>query len=97
MTAAFAAAMPVLPLVCALVGLVLPAGARRLPAALGIAGAAGVLVLAVVVAAGLDGLVETSHTLASFGSFDVTLGVRVDAAAAWVAIPVATTTPLARP
>ncbi|MFG2065170.1 NADH-quinone oxidoreductase subunit L [Micromonospora sp. NPDC048871] len=91
--------LPVVPLVAGLGGLLLPpAGpgasdgrgtARRAAVALGVAGAAGALVLAVALLVTLEAPAESSTTWIRFGDLTVTLGVRLDGAAALVAVAVA--------
>ncbi|MFC3501457.1 NADH-quinone oxidoreductase subunit L [Micromonospora krabiensis] len=97
------ALLPVVPLVAGLTGLLLPPSprglggdgvdveqrARRAAITLGVAGAAGALVLAVALLATLDGPVEASTTWVDLGGLAVTLGVRLDGAAALVAVAVA--------
>ncbi|QOC90229.1 NADH-quinone oxidoreductase subunit 5 family protein [Micromonospora craniellae] len=91
--------LPVVPLVAGLAGLLLPpsprgaaAGAgpaRRVAVALGVTGAAGALALAGALLVTLDGPVEASTTWIDLGGLAVTLGVRLDGAAALVAVAVA--------
>ncbi len=57
-------------------------------AALGIAGATGALALAVALLVTLDGPAESSATWIELGGLTVTLGVRLDGAAALVAVAV---------
>ncbi|MFC5921890.1 NADH-quinone oxidoreductase subunit L [Micromonospora vulcania] len=104
MTGLLGALLPAVPLVAGLVGLLLPptprhatpAGApgddrsRRAAIALGVTGAAGALALAVALLVTVDGPQETSTTWVDFGGLAVTLGVRLDGAAALVAVAVAT-------
>ncbi|MBQ1026810.1 NADH-quinone oxidoreductase subunit L [Micromonospora sp. C95] len=83
-----------------LVGLLLPpaprgsaigeATARRIAAALGVAGAFGALALAVALLVTLDRPAESSTTWIELGGLTVTLGVRLDGAAALVAVAVTT-------
>ncbi|MEV5690013.1 NADH-quinone oxidoreductase subunit 5 family protein [Micromonospora globbae] len=94
--------LPAVPLVAGLLGLLLPpsprgpaggrdAGeqrARRAAIALGVIGAAGALALAVALLATLDRPVEASTTWVDLGGLRVTLGVRLDGAAALVAVAV---------
>ncbi|GIJ07644.1 NADH-quinone oxidoreductase subunit L [Micromonospora andamanensis] len=94
------ALLPAVPLLAGLAGLLLPpspAGstlgestARRTAAALGVAGAAGALGLAVALLVTLDGPAESSTTWIELGGLTVTLGVRLDGAAALVAVAVTT-------
>ncbi|HEY2669497.1 MAG TPA: NADH-quinone oxidoreductase subunit L [Rugosimonospora sp.] len=90
MTAA-AGGLPGVPLLAALLGLLLPVrGGRRARAAaiaLGIGGAAVALGLAVALAVH-SGQVSGGYRIADFGRLPVTLSVRVDAAAALVAVAV---------
>ena len=105
-----AGALPVLPGVAGLGGLLLPAAGRRVAAAVGVTAAGAALIAAVTLflrltddanANGVDGLffvggspgylrapVEAATRLADFGSLRVLLGVRVDLAAATVAVAV---------
>jgi NADH-quinone oxidoreductase subunit L len=87
-TGVVGAALPAVPLLCALIGLLLPRSARREAASLGIFGAAAALALAVVLALRVEGQVETSHRLVDFGGLAVTVGVRLNPAAAYVAVAV---------
>ncbi|MFI7021471.1 NADH-quinone oxidoreductase subunit L [Micromonospora sp. NPDC049900] len=90
--------LPVVPLVAGLTGLLLPPSprgsalgadpARRAAVALGVTGAAGALALAVALLVTLDGPVEASTTWIDLGGLTVTLGVRLDGAAALVAVAV---------
>ncbi|MER5337644.1 NADH-quinone oxidoreductase subunit L [Micromonospora sp. NPDC002717] len=98
-TTTLGALLPAVPLVAGLLGLLLPpsprgAGtggdrARRTAIALGVAGAAGALTLAVALLVTLDRPVEASTTWVDLGGLTVTLGVRLDSAAALVAVAVA--------
>ncbi|MFC0503570.1 NADH-quinone oxidoreductase subunit L [Micromonospora costi] len=95
--------LPVVPLAAGLVGLLLPPSprglngdgvdveqrARRAAITLGVAGAAGALVLAVALLATLDGPAEARTTWVDLGGLRVTLGVRLDGVAALVAVAVA--------
>src|SRR4029078_8925036 len=56
--------------------------------ALGIVGALAVLVIASVLAVRTHGVVSTSHQIADFGGFALTVGVYLDQAAADVAVAV---------
>jgi NADH-quinone oxidoreductase subunit L len=80
--------LPAVPFVVALIGLLLPHRSRAVAAALGVAGAAIALVIAVVLAAGTDGPVSSGATWIRFGDLAVTVGVRLDPAAALVAVAV---------
>ncbi|MFI7649756.1 NADH-quinone oxidoreductase subunit L [Micromonospora sp. NPDC049460] len=98
-TTTLGALLPAVPLVAGLLGLLLPpsprgAGtggdrARRVAIALGVAGAAGALALAVALLVALDRPAEASTTWVDLGGLTVTLGVRLDSAAALVAVAVA--------
>ncbi|MEU5948197.1 NADH-quinone oxidoreductase subunit L [Micromonospora sp. NPDC047465] len=98
-TTTLGALLPAVPLVAGLLGLLLPpsprgAGtggdrARRMAIALGVAGAAGALTLAVALLVTLDRPAEASTTWVDLGGLTVTLGVRLDSAAALVAVAVA--------
>ncbi|MER7331185.1 MULTISPECIES: NADH-quinone oxidoreductase subunit L [unclassified Micromonospora] len=98
-TTTLGALLPAVPLVAGLLGLLLPpsprdAGtggdrARRAAIALGVAGAAGALALAVALLVTLDRPEEASTTWVDLGGLTVTLGVRLDPAAALVAVAVA--------
>ncbi|GLY23405.1 NADH-quinone oxidoreductase subunit L [Micromonospora sp. NBRC 101691] len=93
------ALLPAVPLVAGLTGLLLapsPRGragggerARRVAIGLGVAGAAGALLLAVALLVTLDGPTEHARTWIELGDLRVTLGVRLDGAAALVAVAVA--------
>ncbi|MFG1756304.1 NADH-quinone oxidoreductase subunit 5 family protein [Micromonospora echinofusca] len=98
-TTLLGALLPAVPLVAGLLGLLLPpapraAGtgtdrARRVAIALGVAGAAGALALAVALLVTLDRPAEASTTWVDLGGLTVSLGVRLDGAAALVAVAVA--------
>ncbi|MGB2568450.1 NADH-quinone oxidoreductase subunit L [Micromonospora citrea] len=99
MTGLLGAALPAVPLVAGLTGLLLPPSpkgattgedrARRAATALGVAGAAGALLIAVLLVVRVGDPVETSTTWIDLGGLRVTLGVRLDGAAALVAVAVA--------
>ncbi|MGC4803847.1 NADH-quinone oxidoreductase subunit L [Micromonospora sp. DT233] len=98
MTGLLGALLPAVPLVAGLVGLLLPpatrgpaaqSGARRAAIGLGVAGAAGALLIAVVLLLRVGPPVETSTGWIDLGGLRVTLGVRLDGAAALVAVAVA--------
>ncbi|MCX5067708.1 NADH-quinone oxidoreductase subunit L [Micromonospora lupini] len=101
MTGLLGAALPAVPLVAGLLGLLLPPAPRRQggPAGddrartaavtIGVAGAAGALALAVALLVTVNGPTETSTTWVDIGGLRVTLGVRLDGAAALVAVAVA--------
>ncbi len=80
--------LPAVPLVAALAGFLLPLRSRSIAAGLGIAGAAGALLVAVLPALGYDRPFETSVEWVRFGDLVVTFGVRIDGPAALVAIAV---------
>ncbi|GAA5178012.1 hypothetical protein GCM10023322_04100 [Rugosimonospora acidiphila] len=86
-----AGALPAVPLLAALLGLLLPARgvgrARAGAIALGVGGAAAALGLAVALALH-NGPVDGGYRIADFGDLPVTLSVRVDGAAALVAVAV---------
>ncbi|MFY1704448.1 NADH-quinone oxidoreductase subunit L [Micromonospora sp. WMMA1923] len=63
--------------------------ARPVAIGLGVAGAAGALAVALALLVGLDGPTETSTTWLELGGLTITLGVRLDGAAALVAVAVA--------
>ncbi|MFG3418181.1 NADH-quinone oxidoreductase subunit L [Micromonospora sp. NPDC048063] len=98
-TTTLGALLPAVPLVAGLLGLLLPPSprgtgtggdrARRVAIALGVAGAAGALALAVALLVALDRPAEASTTWVDLGGLTVTLGVRLDSAAALVAVAVA--------
>ncbi|MEU2662959.1 NADH-quinone oxidoreductase subunit L [Micromonospora sp. NPDC007220] len=98
-TTLLGALLPAVPLVAGLLGLLLPpaprdAGtdggpARRVAIALGVAGAAGALALAVALLVTLDRPAEASTTWVDLGGLTVSLGIRLDSAAALVAVAVA--------
>jgi NADH-quinone oxidoreductase subunit L len=85
---ALGAALPALPFAAALATFLLRHRARRAAAALGVAGAAAALAVAAVLAATGDGSVDRAWRLADFGDVAVTVGVRLDGAAALVAVAV---------
>ncbi|MFF0368354.1 NADH-quinone oxidoreductase subunit L [Micromonospora sp. NPDC005087] len=102
MTGVLGALLPAVPLAAGLLGLLLPPAprhpttgvggddrARRVAVALGVTGAAGALALAVALLVTVDGPRETSTTWVDLGGLTVTLGVRLDGAAALVAVAVA--------
>jgi NADH-quinone oxidoreductase subunit L len=88
MMGALGGALPLVPFGFALIGFLLRPAARRTAALLGIAGAAGALGIAIVLAFGVGDGVETSRRIARFGTLAVTYGVRIDSAAALVAVAV---------
>ncbi|MGC5659837.1 NADH-quinone oxidoreductase subunit L [Micromonospora sp. WMMD723] len=98
MTGLLGAALPVVPLVAGLLGLLLPPApqgattgegtARRAAIGLGVAGAAGALLVAVLLLVRVGDPVETSTTWIDLGGLRVTLGVRLDGVAALVAVAV---------
>ncbi|MFK3981298.1 NADH-quinone oxidoreductase subunit L [Micromonospora sp. NPDC050397] len=82
--------LPAVPFGVALVGLLLPQRSRAGAAGLGIAGATATLVVAALLLVALDGRVaEGSGLWVEFGGLEVTAGVRLDPAAALVALAVA--------
>ncbi|TDC84858.1 NADH-quinone oxidoreductase subunit L [Micromonospora sp. KC606] len=99
MTGLLGVALPAVPLVAGLVGLLLPPSpkgtstgedrARRAAIGLGVVGAAGALVVALALLARVGDPVETSTTWIDLGGLRVTLGVRLDGVAALVAVAVA--------
>ncbi|MGC4811654.1 NADH-quinone oxidoreductase subunit L [Micromonospora sp. DT228] len=98
MTGLLGALLPAVPLVAGLAGLLLPPAprhadttggrARRVAVAFGVTGAAGALALAVALLLTVDRPTETSTTWIDVGGLAVTLGVRLDGAAALVAVAV---------
>lgn len=80
--------LPVVPLVAALSGFVLPLRSKAAAAYLGIAGAAGALVVAILLAVRVDEPFETVVDWVRIGDLTVTAGVRIDSAAAFVAVAV---------
>ncbi|TDC42800.1 NADH-quinone oxidoreductase subunit L [Micromonospora sp. KC213] len=99
MTGLLGVALPTVPLVAGLAGLLLPPSpkgattgqdrARRAAIGLGVAGAAGALVVALALLARVGEPVETSTTWIDLGGLRVTLGVRLDGVAVLVAVAVA--------
>ncbi|SCL13590.1 NADH dehydrogenase subunit L [Micromonospora rhizosphaerae] len=93
------AALPAVPLLAGLLGLLLPPSprgavtgedrARQVAIGLGVAGAATALLIAVVLLARVGGPAESSTTWIDLGGLRVTLGVRLDGTAALVAVAVA--------
>ncbi|MDW5324674.1 NADH-quinone oxidoreductase subunit L [Plantactinospora sp. KLBMP9567] len=91
MTHTLAALLPAVPFGLALVGLLLPQRSRAGAAALGIGGAAVALAAAIGLVVALDGRgTEASAEWVDFGGLSVTLSLRLDPAAALVAVAVAT-------
>jgi NADH-quinone oxidoreductase subunit L len=90
MTAALGAALPLVPFAAALLGFLLPRSSRVGAGFLGILGATAALVIAVMVAVRVEGLVDSSYASAGFGPLVVSYDVRVNLAAAYVAIAVCT-------
>ncbi|MEV7331011.1 NADH-quinone oxidoreductase subunit L [Micromonospora sp. NPDC093244] len=100
MTGLLGALLPAVPLAAGLLGLLLPPAPRHRPESaggdrartaavtLGVAGAAGALALAVALLVTVDGPTQTSTTWVDIGGLAVTLGVRLDGAAALVAVAV---------
>ncbi|MCW3845370.1 NADH-quinone oxidoreductase subunit L [Micromonospora yasonensis] len=99
MTGLLAAALPGVPLLAGLLGLLLPPSprgaatgedrARRAAIGLGVAGAAVALVAAVALLVRVDHPVEAATTWVDLGGLRVTLGYRLDGAAVLVATAVA--------
>ncbi|SBT47944.1 NADH-quinone oxidoreductase subunit 5 family protein [Micromonospora auratinigra] len=97
MTGLLAVALPGVPLLAGLLGLLLPpaprgAGeerARRAAIGLGVAGAAVALAVAVALLVRVDGPVEGGTTWVDFGGLTVTLGYRLDGPAVLVGTAVA--------
>lgn len=85
---ALAMLLPGVPFTAALAGLLLPPGRRAAAAYLATGGAAAALLLAVILAAGLDTPEQSFWELVSFGELTVEYGVRLDPAAALVAVAV---------
>jgi NADH-quinone oxidoreductase subunit L len=82
--------LPAVPFGVALVGLLLPQRSRAVAAGFGIGGAAVTMVVAVALLATLGGgRAEGSALWVEFGGLEVTAGVRLDPAAALVAVAVA--------
>ena len=88
MTAALGAALPLVPLLFALIGFLTPQRSREAGAALGVVGAAAALAIALTLAVTVDGPVSSTHLLVEFGSIPVTVGVLVTSPAAFVAVAV---------
>ena len=88
MTGVLGAALPLVPFLFALLGFLLRPRSRYAAGFYGVVGAALALLMAIVLALRVDGMVETSREIADFGSLAVTFGVRLDSAAALVAIAV---------
>jgi len=87
-TAALGFALPAVPLIVALVGLLLPNRMRAAAAVLGVSGAAGALLLAVLLLATVDEPVTSGRTWIDMGGLTVTLSVRLDPVVALVAVAV---------
>ena len=85
----WAALLPLVPFAAALVGLLLPLRARLAAAVLAVAGASIALVAAVVLAVRVTAPIDVGRELVNFGGLPVTVGVRLDPAAALVAVAVA--------
>jgi NADH-quinone oxidoreductase subunit L len=81
-------ALPLVPFALALIGFLLRPAARRAAAFLGITGAAVALAIAVVLAARVHGLVQTGREVVDVGGLVVTYTVRLNSAAALVAVAV---------
>jgi len=82
-----AALLPLVPFAAALVGLLLPRRSRTVPAIVAVGGAAVALGLAIALATGGDTF-DKARRLADFGDLSVSVGVRVNPAAALVAVAV---------
>ncbi|HEY3006927.1 MAG TPA: NADH-quinone oxidoreductase subunit L [Micromonosporaceae bacterium] len=80
--------LPAVPFVAALAGFLLPLRSRAAAAGLAVAGAAGALLISVVLAVRLGRPFGTSVDWIDFGGLQVTFGVRIDKPAALVAIAV---------
>src|SRR5690606_41841086 len=80
--------LPAVPFAAALAGFLLPLPARRAAAYLAVGGAAGALLLAVVLLAAFDQPYGGYAELVRFGELAVDLGVRIDRAALLVALAV---------
>jgi len=89
-TGGLAYALPGVPLLLALMGFLLPLGARRAAAALGIAGAASALVASTVLSVSIHGEVRGGVRLVDVGGLVVRVAYRVDESAALVAVAVGT-------
>jgi NADH-quinone oxidoreductase subunit L len=87
-TGALGAALPGIPFVAALLGFLLRPSSRLAAGAYGILGATGALIAAIGLAFTVDGLDQSGRVIARFGSLPVTFTVRVDPAAAYVAVAV---------
>ncbi|WP_200206171.1 NADH-quinone oxidoreductase subunit 5 family protein [Micromonospora coerulea] len=96
----FVPLLPGLPLAAGLIGLLLPPSprgaatgedrARKVAIVLGVAGAAGALLVALALLSRVDHLVEGSTSWVDLGGLQVTLGYRLDGVAVLVATAVAT-------
>jgi NADH-quinone oxidoreductase subunit L len=87
-TAALGAALPLVPLIFALIGFITPQRSREAGAALGVVGAAIALAIALTLAVTVDTPVSSSRQIVEFGSIPVTVGVLVTSPAAFVAVAV---------
>jgi NADH-quinone oxidoreductase subunit L len=87
-----AAALPLAPAVASLAGFLVPQESRRVSSALGVLGATVAFIAAIATAAdrlgAAAGYREAGTTWVRFGSFTPTLSIRVDTAAALVAVAV---------
>jgi NADH-quinone oxidoreductase subunit L len=88
MTGVLGAALPAIPFVAALLGFLLRDSSRFAAAWYGILGAAAALAVAVVLVITVSGPYEAGRQVARLGSLAVTFGVRLDPAAAYVAVAV---------
>jgi NADH-quinone oxidoreductase subunit L len=87
---AWAAVLPAVPFLAALVGLVVPRAPRAVAAGLGVGAAAVAFVVSVGLAFSVDGPAESSRRWVDFGDVSVTLGVRLDPVVVLVAVAVTT-------
>jgi NADH-quinone oxidoreductase subunit L len=83
-----ATALPAVPLVAALTGLLLPKHTRRLPATLAIGGAAGALALAIAMVIRGPVAADTGVRIADLGGLPVTFGTWANGTAGLVALAV---------
>jgi NADH-quinone oxidoreductase subunit L len=80
--------LPVVPAVAALLGFLLPLRSRSAAAVLGVGGAGGALLVAILLALGYERPFETSIEWVRIGDLAVTFGVRIDGPATLVALAV---------
>jgi NADH-quinone oxidoreductase subunit L len=88
MTTVLGAALPLVPLLFALIGFVTPQRSRETGAALGVAGSLLALLIAIALAVTVDGTVQAGFTVAEFGSLPITASLLLTPAAAYVAVAV---------